>query len=303
MRQQSFHDYLLIEIASCRMALVTLYETRDRLLYVEAPPLRKKYMELFGLTEEKVLEAELEVSLLQRKLELIQSAVNRREKVDMSVIEEKLEEEKAAKLAELESNDKTLNELPQLSEQEQHTMQWQYRQITNTFHPSMNPDLTETQRELYEKAVNAYQRQDVDSMKLIYEMLFAPKDDGDGLAFSVKASEAASGETREQYREIASELSTDYYLAKRLFPAFSPLEEDTVVLDVINSYEEQKKEVESEIGSIREGFPFNAVETMNRPEMTEEYLDELRFRAKRCEKEKAELERKIAVLSGEKING
>ena len=40
----------------------------------------------------------------------------------------------------------------------------------------MNPDLTEAQKELYQKAVEAYKMQDVEAMKLIYDQLFRPED-------------------------------------------------------------------------------------------------------------------------------
>ena len=48
MRLQTFYDWLTREVVTSRMALARLYETRDRLLYVEAPPLRQRYLVLFG---------------------------------------------------------------------------------------------------------------------------------------------------------------------------------------------------------------------------------------------------------------
>ena len=97
MRKQTFYDWLAREVTSSRMALVRLYENRDRLLYVEAPQLRKKYMDVIGVYEEPVLQAELEVSLLRRKVELIQIAINRREPVDLIAIDTQLEKEKQEK--------------------------------------------------------------------------------------------------------------------------------------------------------------------------------------------------------------
>ena len=94
MRRQTFYNWLQREVSSSRMALVTLYENRDRLLYVEAPPLRKRYMDIFGAVEEPVLEAELEVSLLRRKVEMIQTALNRREPVDLAAIDARLQDER-----------------------------------------------------------------------------------------------------------------------------------------------------------------------------------------------------------------
>lgn len=296
MRRQTFYDWLQREVSSSRMALIALYENRDRLLYVEAPPLRKRYMDIFGAVEEPVLEAELEVSLLRRKIEMIQIALNRREPVDLAAIDARLQEEKERQVSELEQGDRTLNELPQLTEQQERTMQRQYREITSRFHPALNTDITEAQRDLYQKAVEAYKMQDADALALIYAMLFSPADSGE-LKLAVSTGKADSGEMRADYHEMATALSTDYRLAGKLYSCFAPLEEDRVVLETLHIYEEQRKAAEDEIAQIRSGFPFNAISTMNDRAKTEEYLAELHLRAKQCGEEKARLENKIAELT------
>lgn len=302
MRNQTFYDWLTREVATSRMALVGLYEKKDKLLYVEAPPLRQRYMETIGIYEESVLTAELEVSMLRRKVEMIQIAINRREPVDMERIDAAIEAEKAQVVSDVEAGDRTLHELPQLSEQEEHTLQRQHREITAAFHPAMNPDITEAQKELYEKAQEAYRLQDVEAMKLIYDMLFAPVDVST-VSLSADKTPYNAAERREEYREIASALSTDYKLAKQLYPFFMPLEEDSVIRSSLDTYDAQRRTVEEEIASIRAGFPFNAVATLNDKAKTEEYLAELRVRAKRCEIEKAELEQQISTLTEGAVNG
>lgn len=304
MRNQTFYDWLTREVATSRMALIGLYENRDRILYVEAPPLRKKYMELIGNFEETVLQAELEVSLLRRKVELIRIAINRREPINLAAIDAQLEAEKEQQVSALENADLTLNELPKLTEQEEHTIQRQYREITSAFHPSMNPNLTEAQKELYHKAMEAYKLQDVEAMKIIYDMLFSPTDMGDlQLTVSGGAPQYTPEEQRADYRIIATEFSTDYLLAKKLYAAFIPLEEDSVILDTLHGFDAQRKEVEEEIAKIKSAFPFNAAETMNDPAKTQEYLAELRIRAGNCETEKAALEKQIATMTEEHADG
>lgn len=302
MRRQTFYDWLLREVATSRMALIGLYEKKDKLLYVEAPPLRQRYMELIGIHEERVLAAELEVSMLRRKIEMIQSALNRREPVDIKAIDAAIETERAQVISEIEAEDRTLHELPQLSEQEERTLQRQYREITAAFHPAMNPDISETQKELYEKAQNAYRLQDVEAMKLIYDMLFAPEASS-ATVVSADGTPYDSGKSRKEYREIASALSTDYKLAKQLYPFFMPLEEDAVVRSSLETYESQRRAVEEEIAGIRAGFPFNAAATLNDKRKTDEYLAELRARAKRCELEKKELQNQITTLTEGIANG
>lgn len=302
MRRQTFYDWLLREVATSRMALIGLYEKKDKLLYVEAPPLRQRYMELIGIHEERVLAAELEISMLRRKIEMIQSALNRREPVDIKAIDAAIETERAQVISEIEAGDRTLHELPQLSEQEERTLQRQYREITAAFHPAMNPDISETQKELYEKAQDAYRLQDVEAMKLIYDMLFAPEASS-ATVVSADGTPYDSGKSRKEYREIASALSTDYKLAKQLYPFFMPLEEDAVVRSSLETYEAQRRAVEEEIAGIRAGFPFNAAATLNDKRKTEEYLAELRARAKRCELEKKELQNQITTLTEGIANG
>ena len=301
MRTQTFYDWLQREVASSRMALVGLYESRDKLLYVEAPKLRKRYMDIFGAIEGPVLEAELTLSMLRRKLEWMQIAVNRREPIDVEKIEEALAEEKRQKIAEVEEADLTLNELPQLSEAQQRTLQQQYREITSDFHPAMNRDLTDTQRELYEKAVEAYKMQDVEVMEIIHDALYSPIGIHFNLSFK-SGSEKSPEEARADYRELAEELSTDYRLARELYDCFVPLEEDSVVREALDGYRAQRRELEAEIEKIREGFPFNAISTLDSPAKTEEYLAELRLRARQYEEERVELEKQIAKMIGEQTH-
>lgn len=83
MRTQTFYSWLKGEADSSRMLLVNLYLQRDKILYVEAPPLRQEYMDKIGVVETDVMEAELDAAMLERKVELIQTALNRKEPVDM----------------------------------------------------------------------------------------------------------------------------------------------------------------------------------------------------------------------------
>lgn len=301
MRKQSFHDWLFLEAASSRMALISIYEKKDRLLYVDAPALRQRYLSIFGNEENLVLQSELEASLLRRKIELIQTAINRRESVDLEQIDEQIEKEKEQKLSELEQSDTTLNELPQLSEDDMCTLKKLYHEITEAYHPAVNPNLSETQRELYQKAVEAYKMQDVDAMRTIHEGLFVP-DTGDHVPTSCLHQKTPE-ELREDYREYAAFLTSDYSLAKKLYPLFAPLEEDMIVTRSINEYEARRKEAEREIADIMEAFPFNAVATMNDPAKIEEYRAELRIRARRAESEKTELGVRIEELLKGRVNG
>ena len=302
MRKQSFTACLAAEVESARLALLAAYQERDRVLYVEAAPLRKKYMDIFGVVEDAVLRAELELHLLQRKRDLIQIAINRREPVDLAAIEKLLEEEKAELLKQLESEDRTSKEMPELTEEQMQTMQRQYREINQAFHPSMHPEISETQRELFEKAQEAYRNQDPDAMKLVYDMLFEPVDYG-ALANVLRETRADPLSPRQSFVKFAHELETDYALAKELYDCFLPAEEDRVVSSALDIYTAERHLVEEEIEAIRKGFPFNAVEVINDPAKQEEYMLSLKLRAKQCEIETKQLKGTITELLRGTIHG
>lgn len=299
MRMQNFNTMLFHEVQTGRMAVVTLLQERDRLLYVEAPPLRRKYMELIGDEERKVLEEELEVSVLRRKAELMQIAVNRQEALDIEALEAQLAEERRKLLGDLEDADATLNELPELSEEDAKELSNRYKEIVWDFHPAVHKDLTETERELFDRAAEAYRHQNLEALKLVHDILYRSTVELE-LAFNVSAgngSKATPEEIRERYLEEAGTLTTDYTLAKSLFSCFCPTEEDGVVLNYLGDMNQKRRGLMDEIDSIRAGFPFNAAETMNDLEKTQEYLLELKVRAKMCAREREKLEERIEQLT------
>lgn len=65
-----FLDALAQELRTVRRALLTLLETRERLIYRDAPTLRRQYIEKLAEQEQKTLAAELKALLLTRKLEM-----------------------------------------------------------------------------------------------------------------------------------------------------------------------------------------------------------------------------------------
>ena len=302
MRKQTFTAFLTAEVESARLALLAAYQERDRVLYVEAAPLRKKYMDIFGVVEDAVLRAELERHLLERKRDLIQIAINRREPADLAAIEKLLEEEKAELLKQLESEDRTSKEMPELTEEQMQTMQRQYREINQAFHPSMHPEISETQRELFEKAQEAYRNQDPDAMKLVYDMLFEPVDFG-ALANVLREARTDPLSPRQSFVKFAHELETDYALAKELYNCFLPAEEDRVVSSALDIYTAERHLMEEEIEAIRKGFPFNAVDVINDPAKQEEYMLSLKLRAKQCEIETKQLKDTITELLRGTIHG
>ena len=183
MENSCFAGWLAQEVESAQNALLTRIEQLDTLRYVEAPKLRNEYMVKIGTTEDEVLNAELDAKMLQRKLELIQIKRNRREPIDMAEIDQQIEAERQALLVQAETDDAASQRLPQLTEEQQAELQELYHKIVEGFHPQVHPNLTDTEKALYEKAVDAYRNRNLAALKLIDEILFK-----DGIAFALKTT-------------------------------------------------------------------------------------------------------------------
>lgn len=277
------------------LLLVGLYSQRDRLLYQESPRLRNHYLEIFGSTEDEVLKMELDLYLLEKKQALIQAAVNRREPIDLDAINTQLEEERKKKIAELESSDRTLQDLPKLSEEASKELQTLYRAITEQFHPSVNPNITETEKMLYAKALDAYQRMDLPAMKLIHSMLFESHE-------NLAPLDLSSSMTDEDLIEIARALNRDYALAGKVFSMIRPTEEQAGLQSRLKEYESMRLSLEADIRKIQESFPFNAEDTINDEAKKQEYLQDLALRKRNCQEKMTALSSEIETLLKEHTN-
>lgn len=287
MEEICFITWLKRELTSSRNALLALLEKRDHLLYTEAPGLRNEYMEKIGKEEEMVLESELTTRLLERKFELIQIALNQQKPVDLAYIKQQLQNERQALLTSLASTEQTAEEIPTLNEPEKKELQANYRAILRGFHPQVTTDLTETQKELYEKALNAYKHQNIQAMRLLYEMLYPPT----GAETHDVISKATVQRDEEQ--------DCDYSLAGLLFTYFSEIETDTMLRQAIQRYTEQRIALSKEIEHLESSFPWNARKTLQSVELTQEYLAELKFRLKTSEEAQKVSLAKLKKMLGE----
>lgn len=289
MRNQSYTDWLEARRYASRLALIGAYEYRDKLLYIDAPELRKRYMDTFGAAEDEVLKTELEVSLLYRKIELIQMAKNRQAVIDLEAIETQLEGERAELIAEAEQTDMTLQALPELTPEEKRLLQQDFRCIVESFHPAVNKNVTKEQVELYNRAVNAYKMQNVQALQQIFYMLF-PSDSPQNV--QQFAAQIDKWENAANDREIG----VDYTLAGKLYPCYAATEAEQILLGEIERFNVTRADVEKQTETILAGFPFNALDTLEDPQKTKEYLAGLGYRKYRSEEEKAELEQRISQM-------
>lgn len=291
-----FAGWLAQEVESAQNALLTCIEQLDTLRYVDTPKLRNEYMVKIGTAEDEVLDAELNAKMLQRKVELIQIKRNRREPIDMEKIDRQIEDERKELLEQAEAADTAEQPPQQLTEEQQDELQELYHKIVENFHPQVHPNLTVTEKALYEKAVDAYRGRNLDALKLIDEILF--KDD---ISLVLQASLSLDdAEDDEQHAAaLAETLSADYTLAKQLYPCFEPSQQDAVLCAAAERYTAQREEVEKEIEQLRQSFPLTAQATLADPEKTKAYLEQLALRKLRALDAQRTLTQKINRLMEE----
>lgn len=161
------------EIDRARTELsVALFEY-DEICFVICKNLETMFFVEFGDIEYKLYEAQCLEARLRRKINLIQTKKNRQEKIDFSEIESLLDDEFEEYNKEigkrLENMDEALarRDLKHLSDEDSKELKSLYRQILKAFHPYINPNLSETKRELFNNAVQAYKSEDLEMIRTI----------------------------------------------------------------------------------------------------------------------------------------
>ena len=174
-----FPDFekLKSEVEKMRTELSMLLLERDELQFVICKNIETEYMLKLGSIEYKAYKAQCAALRLKRKIELIQAKKNRQEKVIISAIEETLDSEFAEYQKQLnEQIDKMNDALKRskaevLSNEDNKKFKKLYRKIVKALHPDINPDVSEAQVQLFDNALSAYKNGDLNTLKIIGEMV------------------------------------------------------------------------------------------------------------------------------------
>lgn len=294
MENHSFFDWLEREVSSARFALLALYEKRDKLRFIDGPMLERDYMEKVGKFEESIIQEEIEVELLEKKQQMIQTAINRREPVDEAAIDaeiEKLRQEKLTEAANYDCGDNS--EIMELTGEQTNELQDLYHTIVKCYHPQMHPELTEIHKKLFMKAQDAYRRKDLEALRLIYDMLLQADGDVDlGELFDMLIDAVAKGETETVRREY----TTDYALASLLYPYFRHTAEEASLQEEWDRYKAEADGMMAVIENIQKDFPFSAAQMLSEPEQLESYKKELEYRLYEAKKERERLSQQIRSM-------
>ena len=155
--------------------------------------------------------------------------------------------------------------------------------------------MTETEKVLYQKALDAYKRQNLEELRLIYDMLFSSE--AGELSLEVSEIESEVDEA-EAFKEIAKEMMEDYSLAAELYSCVESLEEDAVLHSAKTKYENMQAEVITEIEGIMNRFPFIAKDTLRDEEKLKAYLDSLNGRMNSAKEILEKLQTEIETMIG-----
>ncbi len=176
-------EMLKLEVEKLRTELSMLVLERDELRYIECRNIEMVYMLSLGSLEYKVYEAECMVLRLKRKLELIQAKRNRQEKIVLVQIEITLDVEFSEYKERLEEQIDKMNEAIDrshcgvLTDAQATELKKLYRKVVKNLHPDLHPDLSDSQLELFKKAVSAYENGDMQTLQIISEMVGEPLPD------------------------------------------------------------------------------------------------------------------------------
>lgn len=293
MSKHTFTLWLHREVTSARCALLTLYEQRDKMRYIEGPRLEKEYMDKVGSYEETVIKEEIECELLQKKQQMIQTAINRREPIDEAAIDAELETLRQQMFEEA-AGPAAPQEYRELSGEQSDELQELYRDIVKNFHPQMHPELTEAHRQLFQKAQEAYRRRDLDALKLIHEMLYSTQ--GDGLELVLELLMGSETEDESEEETPGRDYGTDYTLAAMIYGGFKPTNEEAVIQEEWTRYRRMTDSVMKEMDDMRLQFPYTASDMLSDPAKIEAYREELAHRLRTATAERERRTKEIRAM-------
>ena len=298
MEMHTFTAWLQFEVHTAQCALLKLIEEEDRLRYMEGPQLERSYMELVGNYEETVVKEEMECELLLEKQRMIQTAINRREEIDEAAIDEKINALRK-KMTDAAAGDPPL-EYAVLTPEQSEALQELYGKIVKEYHPSMNPEMTQAQKALYQRAQQAYRYRDLQALKLIWEMLAAS--DGSGLEIALKLVLGVSSDDAENVPE--RNYATDYTFASSLYSCFVPFQEEAAIAEELERCKIETEEKLARLQMLKQSFPFNAQEMLADPAQVEAYKQDLERRMQQAKHEGEQLSHDIQkMIGGERKHG
>lgn len=168
-----------------------------------------------------------------------------------------------------------------------------YRELVRNFHPQMHPELTAVQKELFQKAQEAFRRRDIPTLRLIYEMLVSTADYGDLLGLLQRQFPT---EDEEMNRTEQCEVSADYKLAALIYPNFRPTAMENSVRKEWIGYQKSIENKLEERNDLQKQFPYNAAEMLSDSATVEAYKEEPQQRLRQAKLNSERLRQMICTM-------
>lgn len=195
-----------------REKVVRLLTRIDELLEVVRPNLTAIYCLKIGEWEYRELMLQFEVARLKRHIELIQAAINRRQRPDLDAIRAQLDEEYRLWQIKIEEEKERITAAETrmkhlLSEKETRKLKKLYFQLAKRLHPDANPNVTDEQRRLWLRVQSAFAAGDLAEMQAL---ALLAKDDGAVLPTATTLTELSREQEtlRHQIKRLLRRIAT-----------------------------------------------------------------------------------------------
>ena len=211
---------IIEEIEELKLEISELVVIKDNLIYHVCKNIWNEYIEKIGKLEYESFSAQYRALKEKRKFEIIMKKLNIFEYINMKEIDKQIEaeyENYKKDLLDMESNIKKADEYSanvELSVDKSQELQKIYKKFVQKIYVEINPNVTDSEKELFNEAQNAYEKGDYNQLKLLELKL-------DDLP---KHMEEYIGELRElkskknQYKWLKKSLEDKIKKIKKTFP-------------------------------------------------------------------------------------
>jgi hypothetical protein len=173
------YDSLLLLIQQLETKLAELVYDRDKLLYHICPKLQTEYMLTIGKLEYAIFEYQCKILRTKRKIDIIQTFLNREQSYNVDEIEKQLDKEYYEYTEKLLEKQKEIEKArlknsnygKSLTDEESSELKKLYTLIVKKLHPDINPNTTEEQHSQFIDAVDAYKNANLSELRIIYLLL------------------------------------------------------------------------------------------------------------------------------------
>lgn len=253
---------LLHRLEELKRESANLFNKRDEMLTYEYPQLYSLYLTEIGQLKYEEFFLETEVRVLNLRLWLIQSYINRNKDPDFEAIEEQIRIEKekykrllTEKMADIKAA-KEYMAAPLMTVEESRELKATYTLLVKRLHPDINPNQTKQEYELFLKTVAAYKMQDLATLRQILLMLDTDSMDNlpaDTLQEQIKKLEQTVAGIKERIAQLEQQFPFD--LRDKIYDKEWVAKQQNLIKESIEALKAKKQSLEQLIMVYRSWSP------------------------------------------------